>query len=30
MKKKSSEVSRGTVFYMEGGKLMMADWPTGQ
>jgi hypothetical protein len=27
---KATEVSKGTVFYMQNGKLMMADWPTGQ
>jgi hypothetical protein len=30
MKKKAHAVPRGTVLYMQDGKLMMADWPTGQ
>jgi hypothetical protein len=30
MKKSTTEVKRGTVFYMQNGKLMMSDWPTGQ
>ena len=30
MEKKVHAVPRGTVFFMKDGKLMMADWPTGQ
>ena len=30
MKKKAQVVKKNTVFYMQDGKLMMADWPTGQ
>ena len=30
MMKKVRAVPRGTVFFMQDGKLMMADWPTGQ
>ena len=30
MKKKAHAVPKGTVFYMQDGKLMMADWPSGQ
>lgn len=30
MKAKVKAVPSGTVFFMQDGKLMMADWPTGQ
>jgi hypothetical protein len=30
MKAKVKAVPAGTVFFVQDGKLMMADWPTGQ